>query len=82
MRQRVKAVFDGLARDPRPSRSRSVDVTGLEVPAGIEVRRLRMEKWRIVYAVHDQEGWVWVLAVRQRPPYEYDDLPELVARLS
>jgi mRNA interferase RelE/StbE len=41
-----------------------------------------MERWRIVYAVCDVEQWVWVLAVRRRPPYDYNDLPELIARLS
>jgi|GEM_PF-5378431 len=29
----------------------------------------------------DEEQWVWVLALRRRPPYDYDDLPELIARL-
>ena len=35
----------------------------------------------MIYAVNDGEGWVWVLAVRQRPPYDYEDLDELVARV-
>lgn len=32
------------------------------------------ENWRIIYAVNDNEKWVWVLAIRQRPPYDYEDL--------
>ncbi len=55
--------------------------TGLDVREGVELRRIRMERWRIVYAVCDEEQWVWVLALRRRPPYDYDDLPELIARL-
>jgi mRNA interferase RelE/StbE len=55
--------------------------TGLDLREGVELRRIRMERWRIVYAVCDEEQWVWVLALRRRPPYDYDDLPELIARL-
>jgi hypothetical protein len=40
-----------------------------------------MEHWRIIYALCDEERWVWVLAVRRRPPYSYAGLPELIARL-
>jgi len=81
VRQRLKRTFDDLAEEPRPSQSRSLDVTGLDVPSGVELRRLRMDMWRVIYAVNDGEGWVWVLAVRQRPPYGYEDLDELVARV-
>jgi mRNA interferase RelE/StbE len=53
----------------------------LDVPAGVELRRLRMDVWRILYAVSDGEGWVWVLAIHRRPPYDYEDLAEIVAKL-
>jgi mRNA interferase RelE/StbE len=56
-------------------------VTGLAVPVGVEMRRLRMDVWRILYAVSDGEGWVWVLAIHRRPPYDYEDLADIVARL-
>jgi mRNA interferase RelE/StbE len=59
-----------------------MDTADLELRAGVELRRIRMERWRIVYAVCDEEQWVWVLTVRRRPPYDYHDLPELIARLS
>jgi mRNA interferase RelE/StbE len=81
VRQQVKRALDGLADEPRPPKSRDLDVTGLDVPLGVELRRWRMDQWRILYAVNDDEGWVWALAVRRRPPYDYDDLNELVARL-
>lgn len=54
---------------------------GLDLRDTIELRRIRMEHWRIVYAVCDVEQWVWVLTVCRRLPYGYDDLPELIARL-
>jgi hypothetical protein len=39
------------------------------------------ERWRIIYAVSDAERWVWVLGIRHLPPYDYEDLSELVGRL-
>lgn len=67
---------------PRPPESTTIDTADLALRAGVELRRIRRERWRIVYAVCDEEQWVWVLAVRRRPPYDYSDLPELIARLS
>ena len=81
IRQRVKRAIDDLARAPRPAGSSDFDVAGLDVPAGVELRRLRMDVWRILYAVSDGEGWVWVLAIHRRPPYDYEDLADIVARL-
>ena len=46
-----------------------------------EPRRLKMGNWRIVYAVDDDDGWVWVLAVRRRPPNDYGDLARLLDRI-
>ena len=56
-------------------------MTGIDVPAGVELRRLRLDRWRLVCAVHDEEDWVWVLSLYRRPPYDYDDLRELAAQL-
>ena len=36
--------------------------------------RLRLDRWRIVYAITDEEQTVDILAIRKRPPYDYDDL--------
>jgi mRNA-degrading endonuclease RelE of RelBE toxin-antitoxin system len=58
VRQRLKRAIDALAQNPRPSESRTLDVADLEVPSGVEFRRLRVERWRIVYAVNDAETWV------------------------
>jgi len=76
MRQRVKRAIGGLASSPRPPESRTLEVAGVEA----EIRRLRLDQWRIIYAVTEAERAVDVLAVRKRPPYDYGDLQELLAR--
>lgn len=81
VRQRAKRAIGELAVVPRPPHSDLLDVTGLGVPDNMELRRLRLATWRVVYAVSDEEGWVWVLAIHRRPPYDYQDLQELAARL-
>jgi mRNA-degrading endonuclease RelE of RelBE toxin-antitoxin system len=52
-----------------------------DVSAGIELRRIRLERWRIVYVVDEDWQAVVVLAIHQRPPYDYEDLSELVEGL-
>lgn len=81
VRQRMKRIFDGLVTQPRPSTSKELDISGLDVPTGIEIRRVRLEGWRVVYAINETEGWVWVLRIHRRPPYDYEDLKELVDSL-
>ena len=43
-----------------------------------ELRRLRLDNWRIVYAITEADKIVDVLAVRKRPPYDYEDLQTLL----
>ncbi len=78
MRQRVRRAIRSLAGEPRPHYSQL-----MRTPEGIaqEVRRLRLERWRVVYVVDEQWSEVGVLAVRKRPPYDYRDLPELLEGL-
>ena len=70
VRQRACRAVDDLADHPRPARSKALAVPDLPC----EVRRLRLDRWRIIYAVTDAEETVDVLAVRKRPPYDYGDL--------
>ncbi len=77
VRQRVKHTIDGLAEDPRPAHSKELDVTDFKA-SGVEVRRLRMDDWRIVYVVSEDAKTVDVIAIRRRPPYDYGDLGELL----
>lgn len=43
IRQRVRRLLDELDADPRPSSSKTLDVSELDVPAAIEIRRVRLE---------------------------------------
>jgi len=78
MRQRVKRAIRALADNPRPSGSKDLDVADLEQH---EIRRLKLDKWRVIYAVTEADNAVDVLAVRKRPPYDYGDLETLLREL-
>jgi mRNA interferase RelE/StbE len=65
---------DGLHDVPRPPKSKTLDVPGVQH----EVRRLRLDRWRLVYVISENEKSVDVLAVRKRPPYDYRDLQTLL----
>jgi len=43
-----------------------------------ELRRIRLDRWRIVYIINEDDESVDVLAVRKRPPYDYGDLSTLL----
>ena len=74
VRQRARKAVEALAEDPRPAKSKALAVPGLQV----EARRLRLDRWRIVYAITEADQIVDVLAVRKRPPYDYGDLESLL----
>ena len=80
MRQRVIRALRALEQDPRPYSSRSLDAAkaGIELEPDTKLLRIRMASWRIIYLVEEEWALVSVLAVRKRPPYQYDDLGELV----
>jgi mRNA interferase RelE/StbE len=74
MRQRVRRAIRELADDPRPSQSKALTLTGFDQ----ELRRLRLDRWRIVYIIDEDHKTVDVLALRKRPPYDYGDLESLL----
>ena len=80
MRQRVIRALRQLERDPRPHNSRPLDAqkAGIAPEPGAELLRIRMASWRIIYLIDKELALVTVLAIRKRPPYQYDDLRELV----
>ena len=47
----------------------------------LEARRLRIDSWRVLYAIDEEWEIITVLAVRKRPPYNYDDLRDLLGRV-
>lgn len=81
IRQCVKQSISELVQNPRPHNSQPLEIEGLGVPPEIELRRIRLEKWRIIYAIHEGEGWIWVWGIRERPPYDYDDLEEMMGEI-
>ena len=83
VRQRVVRALKALQVEPRPSESEALDLDKLaiELPTGVEPRRIRMDNWRIVYVIEEGDLLISVLAVRKRPPYQYDDLDELIVGL-
>ncbi len=80
VRQRVKRSIDGLQSEPRPPDSKELAFPNPAVFPGpdIEVRRIRIDKWRVLYTIREEEKVVDVLALRKRPPYDYGDLHDLL----
>jgi mRNA-degrading endonuclease RelE of RelBE toxin-antitoxin system len=78
VRQRIRRAIGDLSREPRPHDSRPLR---LDEEAPLEVRRLRLDRWRVIYVVDEQQSEVGLPAVRKRPPYDYSHLPELLAGL-
>jgi len=80
VRQRVIRLLRSLEQVPRPHNSKLLDTAkaGIELDPGAELYRIRIASWRIVYLVEEEWKLISVLAVRRRPPYQYDDLDELM----
>jgi mRNA-degrading endonuclease RelE of RelBE toxin-antitoxin system len=76
---RIKDAIDGLAINPRPPSSKQLDAGDAQDDKS-EIRRLRIDNWRIAYLITEAEKAVDVVAVRKRPPYDYGDLAELLSR--
>lgn len=83
MRQRLRRDIDNLASGPRPSTSKAIVVPLGEEdePRTYELRRLRIDRWRVVYAVTEEEKVIDILTVQKRPPYDYGDLSEFMQEL-
>jgi mRNA-degrading endonuclease RelE of RelBE toxin-antitoxin system len=81
VRQRVRRIIEDLAIDPHPDNSVALDASGVQLPPAVEIYRIRLLGWRIVYAVSEVERWVWILGIYRRPPYDYGDLEALAARI-
>ena len=75
MRQRVKRAIDELDENPHPAGSKRLEITET-IP--VEVWRIRLEKWRIVYMITETEKIIDVVAVRRRPPYDYGDVQTIL----
>jgi mRNA interferase RelE/StbE len=83
VRQRAKRALDDLKANPHPPGSKALDLPDIPMrtEAPHEVWRLRLDRWRIVYAITEEGKTIDVLAVRKRPPYDYGDLDRLLRGL-
>jgi len=71
--------IQALEKEARPYSSKGMKSTkSFKIPKDIELRRIRIDRWRVVYVVEQDLSLVTVLAIRKRPPYQYDDLEELL----
>ncbi len=77
VRQRVRKAIRELANQPHPPQSKPLDFPAPEH----QLCRLRMDNWRILYAISEAENTIDILAVRKRPPYDYGDLEKLLGEL-
>lgn len=80
MRQRVIRTLQALKQEPYPHNCRSLDTakSGIELEPNTKLCRIRITSWRIIYLVEEEWKLISVLAIRRRPPYQYDDLNELI----
>jgi mRNA interferase RelE/StbE len=53
----------------------------VEPDVELEARRIRLDRWRIIYVIDRDWSEIGILAVRERPPYDYDDLADLLREL-
>ena len=79
VRQRVRRAVLSLRDAPRPSQGKCMDY---DLGPQQELWRLRLDAWRVVYLIDQEWDQVYILAVRKRPPYQYEDLTELLTEVS
>jgi mRNA-degrading endonuclease RelE of RelBE toxin-antitoxin system len=75
IKYRVRKAIDDLIGEPYPPASKPLELADGNT---IALFRLRMDNWRIVYAVDTDAHLIRVVAVRKRPPYDYQDLAALL----
>ena len=77
IRPRIRQTVKALANHPHPTQSKQLQFNDPDR----QLFRLRMDNWRVVYAITETEKVIDVLAVRKRPPYDYGDLEQLLEDL-
>lgn len=73
VKQRVKRLIGDLATNPYPVNAKKLNIAGFD-----NAWRYRLDRWRILYLVTENEQVIDILAVRKRPPYDYQDLAKLL----
>ncbi len=72
IRRRIIREINHLESNPRPPHSKRLKSKN----ALREIRRLRIDQWRIVYWLNEDQPVIF--AIRKRPPYKYEDVEELL----
>ncbi len=80
VRQRLHRLALALGDEPRPAGSKALTPPD-SWPAHLELRRLRVDSWRILYVIDAEWKLITILAIRKRPPYDYKDLQDLLDKL-
>lgn len=78
VRQQVRRAVRRLPFDPEPPGSKHLDYA---VKSGWEVWRLKYGSWRVIYVIDREMKQIYVVGVRKRPPYQYDDLNGLIMQI-
>ena len=74
IRQRVRQSIVDLATRPNPSHCKRLQFPNPDH----QLYRLRLENWRVIYAITEDDMTIDVLAIRKRPPHDYGDLVQLL----
>lgn len=82
LRARILQVLHTLEQDFCPPGSRQLDTAQLEetLTPNMSLWRVRLDTWRVIYVVDTEDEIISILAIRQRPPYQYGDLHDLSRR--
>ena len=83
VRQRVFRELQELKVEPQPHHSRLLDTgkAAISLPPSLTLHRIRILSWRIIYVIEEEQETITILAVRKRPPYQYEDLENLIEGL-
>jgi mRNA interferase RelE/StbE len=78
IRQRLRRAINALIQNPRPDQSKELNIPDELREPHLEARRLRIDHWRVIYVIDTDLEQISILAVRRRPPYDYDDLADVL----
>jgi mRNA-degrading endonuclease RelE of RelBE toxin-antitoxin system len=68
-RQRFRRAIEGLARDPRPANAEK-----MREP---DRYKIKFDRWRLIYSIHDEESVIRILRIRQKEgPETYQNLED------
>jgi len=81
VRQRIRRAVSNLPKAPRPTNSRALEILADMHIEGLEAHRLRIDSWRVLYVIDQEWEIITILAVRKRPPYNYEDLRDLLGHV-